>query len=63
MLGAAEFAKGEPDHLAKLRNQVTSPGGTSAAAQYQLERGRLRTVLIGRGLGRLPTLPAARWRR
>ena len=45
VLGAAEFAKGEPDHLAKLRNQVTSPGGTSAAAQYQLERGGLRTVL------------------
>ena len=45
VLGAAEFAKGEPDHLAKLRNQVTSPGGTSAEAQYQLERGRLRTVL------------------
>ncbi len=45
VLGAAEFAKREPDHLAKLRNQVTSPGGTSAAAQYQLERGRLRTVL------------------
>lgn len=45
VLGAAEFAKGAPDHLAKLRNQVTSPGGTSAAAQYQLERGRLRTVL------------------
>lgn len=45
VLGAAEFAKGEPDHIAKLRNQVTSPGGTSAEAQYQLERGRLRTVL------------------
>jgi len=45
VLGAAEFAKGAPDHLAKLRNQVTSPGGTSAEAQYQLERGRLRTVL------------------
>jgi len=45
VLGAAEYAKGEPDHIAKLRNQVTSPGGTSAEAQYQLERGRLRTVL------------------
>ncbi|MCU0304791.1 MAG: pyrroline-5-carboxylate reductase [Thermoanaerobaculales bacterium] len=45
VLGAAEFAKGAPEHLAKLRNQVTSPGGTSAAAQYELERGRLRTVL------------------
>lgn len=45
VLGAAEFAKEAPEHLAKLRNQVTSPGGTSAAAQYELERGRLRTVL------------------
>jgi pyrroline-5-carboxylate reductase len=45
VLGAAEFARGAPEHLAKLRNQVTSPGGTSAEAQYQLERGRLRTVL------------------
>lgn len=45
VLGSTEFAMGEPDHLAKLRNQVTSPGGTTAAAHYQLERGRLRTVL------------------
>jgi len=45
VLGAAEFARDAPVHLAKLRNQVTSPGGTSAEAQYQLERGRLRTVL------------------
>jgi pyrroline-5-carboxylate reductase len=45
VLGSAEFAKSAPEHLAKLRNQVTSPGGTSAEAQYQLERGRLRTVL------------------
>jgi pyrroline-5-carboxylate reductase len=40
-----EFAASTTDHLAKLRNQVTSPGGTSAEAIYQLERGRLRTVL------------------
>jgi len=45
VLGSAEFARDAPEHLAKLRNQVTSPGGTSAEAQYQLERGRLRTVL------------------
>ena len=32
-------------HLAELRNMVTSPGGTSAAAIYQLEKGSLRTVL------------------
>jgi pyrroline-5-carboxylate reductase len=45
VLGAAEFARRAPEHLATLRNQVTSPGGTSAEAQYHLERGRLRTVL------------------
>lgn len=45
VLGSAEFAKEAPDHLATLRNQVTSPGGTTAEAHYQLERGRLRTVL------------------
>jgi hypothetical protein len=28
-----------------LRNMVTSPGGTSAAALHELEAGRLRTVL------------------
>jgi pyrroline-5-carboxylate reductase len=28
-----------------LRNMVTSPGGTSAAALHELESGRLRTVL------------------
>ncbi len=29
----------------ELRNMVTSPGGTSAAAIYQMEKGGLRTVL------------------
>jgi len=43
--GSVEYAAQAPQHLAHLRNQVTSPGGTSAEAQYQLERGRLRTVL------------------
>src|SRR2546428_706032 len=32
-------------HAAELRNMVTSPGGTSAGAIYQLEKGALRTVL------------------
>lgn len=45
VLGAAAYAKDAPDHLAKLRNQVTSPGGTTAEAHYQLERGGLRTVM------------------
>ncbi len=44
-LGAVEFAVEAPEHVARLRNQVTSPGGTTAEALYELEKGRLRTVL------------------
>ncbi len=43
--GSALFAQQSTKHLAELRNQVTSPGGTSAEALYQLEKGTLRTVL------------------
>ena len=43
--GSASFARRSGRHLAELRNMVTSPGGTSAAAIYQLEKGALRTVL------------------
>lgn len=43
--GSAHFAHQSGRHLAELRNQVTSPGGTSAAAIYELEKGSLRTVL------------------
>jgi len=43
--GSALFARKSGRHLAELRNMVTSPGGTSAAAIYQLEKGALRTVL------------------
>ncbi|MBU6422599.1 MAG: pyrroline-5-carboxylate reductase [Chloroflexi bacterium] len=43
--GSAAFARASGRHLAELRNQVTSPGGTSAAALYELEKGSLRTVL------------------
>ncbi|KNC81039.1 pyrroline-5-carboxylate reductase [Sphaeroforma arctica JP610] len=32
-------------HLAKLRNDVTSPGGTTATALYELEAGGFRTVM------------------
>lgn len=45
MRGSVEYAAQSSDHLARLRNQVTSPGGTTASAHYQLEKGRLRTVL------------------
>ncbi len=43
--GSAAFARQSGRHLAELRNMVTSPGGTSAAALYELEKGSLRTVL------------------
>ena len=43
--GSTAFAKQSGDHPAVLRNMVTSPGGTSAAALHELESGRLRTVL------------------
>ncbi|NOZ51368.1 MAG: pyrroline-5-carboxylate reductase [Chloroflexi bacterium] len=32
-------------HPATLRNMVTSPGGTSAAALYEMEKGGFRTIL------------------
>jgi len=43
--GSTLFAKASGLHPAQLRNMVTSPGGTSAAALHELESGRLRTVL------------------
>lgn len=43
--GSAAFARGSGKHMAELRNMVTSPGGTSAEAIYQMEKGGLRTVL------------------
>ena len=44
LIGSAEFAARSELHPAQLRNAVTSPGGTSAAAIYELEKGRIRTV-------------------
>lgn len=45
MRGSVEYAIQSELHPAQLRNQVTSPGGTSAAAIYELEKGGLRTVI------------------
>lgn len=45
MLGSVRYAQRSGKHPAELRNAVTSPGGTSAAALYEAERGGLRTVL------------------
>jgi pyrroline-5-carboxylate reductase len=45
MRGAILYAEKTGKHPAELRNMVTSPGGTSAEAIYQMEKGSLRTVL------------------
>lgn len=47
--GSVEYAAQSGKHVAELRNQVTSPGGTTAAALYHMEKGGLRTV-ISRGI-------------
>jgi pyrroline-5-carboxylate reductase len=45
LLGSVLYAKQSGLHPAQLRNQVTSPGGTTAAALHEMEKGGLRTVL------------------
>ena len=45
LLGSVVYAQQSGLHPAQLRNQVTSPGGTTAAALHEMERGGLRTVL------------------
>ncbi|MEW5986249.1 MAG: pyrroline-5-carboxylate reductase [Chloroflexota bacterium] len=47
--GSVEYAARSGKHVAELRNQVTSPGGTTADALYHMEKGGLRTV-ISRGI-------------
>jgi pyrroline-5-carboxylate reductase len=49
MRGSVAYAEQSGKHVAELRNQVTSPGGTTAAALYHMEKGGLRTV-ISRGI-------------
>jgi pyrroline-5-carboxylate reductase len=43
--GSVAFARESQRHPVDLRNMVTSPGGTSAEAIYQMEKGGFRTVL------------------
>ena len=45
VLGSVRFAQESDAHLAHMRNMVTSPGGTTAEALYQMEKGSLRTVI------------------
>ena len=43
--GSASYYQGAARHPATLRNQVTSPGGTSAEALYYLEKAGFRTAI------------------
>ncbi len=43
--GSVDYTLKRKAHPATLRNEVTSPGGTSAAALYYLERAGFRTAL------------------
>lgn len=46
VLGSAEYAAASDTHLAQLRDQVTSPAGTTAAGLRVLEDRGLRAALI-----------------
>jgi pyrroline-5-carboxylate reductase len=43
--GSVDYYSHSPNHLARLRNQVTSPGGTTAQALYYLEKSGFRTAI------------------
>jgi pyrroline-5-carboxylate reductase len=43
--GSVDYYLNSPMHMARLRNMVTSPGGTSAEALYYLEKAGFRTAL------------------
>jgi pyrroline-5-carboxylate reductase len=43
--GSVEYYSQKTDHPAHLRNEVTSPAGTSAAALYYLEKAGFRTAI------------------
>lgn len=43
--GSVEYYENKKDHPARLRNEVTSPGGTSAEALYYLEKAGFRTAI------------------
>lgn len=68
--GSVAFYETSPSHLARLRNQVTSPAGTTASALYFLEKAGFRPALsravwaayersvqLGRGQKRAPIGP------
>lgn len=44
-LGSVLYYKQSDNHVARLRNQVTSPGGTTAEAMYYFEKAGFRTAV------------------
>ena len=57
--GSVEYLAQSGRHPAELRNMVTSPAGTTAAALHELEKGSLRTLVsdaIAAAYGRTKTL-------
>jgi pyrroline-5-carboxylate reductase len=46
VLGSARYAEATGKHPAELRNQVTSPGGTTAAALRAFEAGSFRSDVL-----------------
>jgi len=47
ILGSTRTVEKTGRHPADLRNTVTSPGGTTTEALFQLEKGRFRSLLLG----------------
>ena len=46
VLGSVLFSAQSDKHLAELRNMVTSPGGTTIAAQHVLERSGFKGIVM-----------------
>ena len=46
VVGASQLVKESGEHPASLRDQVTTPGGTTIAAVHELEERGLRAMLI-----------------
>ena len=44
-LTAKKFSHTLQQHISQLRNEVTSPGGSTAAALYQAEKGGIRSLV------------------
>lgn len=45
VIGSAEYLKSRGEHPAVLRNEVTSPGGTTAEGLYFMEKENIRTAV------------------